>query len=248
MKNIKLLLIILLIQTTSLFAQNYSFISKDLHLMSEKEMMDNQVVISGDIPMYNINGDNIEPSQINDLMSSGNFIPVVFGDKNFKAKAIVFRKTTKEEKEEMLKAMSMRDPNANFVAGQMANDFIAYDIDGNKISLKSLKGKIVVLNFWFTQCRPCIVEIPKLNELVKKYKDVVFISITFDKKDVVKKFLSNREFNYSHITGNETILSDYNVSTFPTHIIIDQKGEIILRKVGDFIKEMDIKLDLLLKK
>ncbi|HIE45132.1 MAG TPA: TlpA family protein disulfide reductase [Flavobacteriaceae bacterium] len=248
MKNIKLLLIILLIQTTSLFAQNYSFISKDLHLMSEKEMMDNQVVISGDIPMYNINGDNIEPSQINDLMSSGNFIPVVFGDKNFKAKAIVFRKTTKEEKEEMLKAMSMRDPNANFVAGQMANDFIAYDIDGNKISLKSLKGKIVVLNFWFTQCRPCVVEMPKLNELVKKYKDVVFISITFDKKDVVKKFLSNREFNYSHITGNETILSDYNVSTFPTHIIIDQKGEIILRKVGDFIKEMDIKLDLLLKK
>lgn len=216
--------------------------------MSEKEMMDNQVVISGDIPMYNINGDNIEPSQINDLMSSGNFIPVVFGDKNFKAKAIVFRKTTKEEKEEMLKAMSMRDPNANFVAGQMANDFIAYDIDGNKISLKSLKGKIVVLNFWFTQCRPCVVEMPKLNELVKKYKDVVFISITFDKKDVVKKFLSNREFNYSHITGNETILSDYNVSTFPTHIIIDQKGEIILRKVGDFIKEMDIKLDLLLKK
>ena len=248
MKNIKLLLIVLLIQTSTLFAQNYSFISKDLHLMSEKEMMDNQVEISGDIPMYNINGDNIEPSQINDLMSSGNFIPVVFGDKNFKAKAIVFRKTTKEEKEEMLKAMSMRDPNANFVAGQMANDFIAYDIDGNKISLKSLKGKIVVLNFWFTQCRPCIIEMPKLNELVKKYKDVVFISITFDKKDVVKKFLSNREFNYSHITDNETILSDYNVSTFPTHIIIDQKGEIILRKVGDFIKEMDIKLDLLLKK
>ena len=248
MKNIKLLLIILLIQTSTLFSQEYSFITKDLHLMSEKEMIDNQVVISGDIPMYNINGDNIEPSQINDLMSSGNFIPVVFGDKNFKAKAIVFRKTTKEEKEEMLKAMSMRDPNANFVAGQMANDFIAYDIDGNKISLKSLKGKIVVLNFWFTQCRPCVVEMPKLNELVKKYKDVVFISITFDKKDVVKKFLSNREFNYSHITGNETILSDYNVSTFPTHIIIDQKGEIILRKVGDFIKEMDIKLDLLLKK
>jgi len=248
MKNIKLLLIILLIQTSTLFSQEYSFITKDLHLMSEKEMIDNQVEISGDIPMYNINGDNIEPSQINDLMSSGNFIPVVFGDKNFKAKAIVFRKTSKEEKEEMLKAMSMRDPNANFIAGQMAKDFTAYDIDGNKVSLKSLKGKIVVLNFWFTQCRPCIVEMPKLNELVKKYNDVIFISITFDKKDTVKNFLSNREFNYSHITDNENILSDYNVSTFPTHIIIDQKGEIILRKVGDFIKEMDYKIDLLLKK
>ena len=141
--------------------------------------------------------------------------------------------------------MKMTDPNANFKAGQMAQYFIATDINGNQISLKDLRGKIVVLNFWFTQCKPCVIEMPKLNALVDKYKDVVFLSITFDKKETVKQFLKKHQFNYTHITENETILSDYKISTFPAHFIIDEKGEIIFKKVGDFINEMDIKIGLL---
>ncbi len=250
MKYIKLLLLLLIFQSTSLFAQEYSFISKDLHLMSKQELMDYQVQFTEDTPMFDEEGNNIDSTQINDIMTSGNFYPQIFGDENFKAQAIVFRKTTPEEKKEFLQALTMTDPNANFVAGQMAKDIEAYDIDGNKLSLKDLKGKIVVLNFWFPQCQPCVMEMPELNALVKKYKnnDVVFISVTFDKKETVQKFLSNRDFNYRHIVDNETILSNYKVSTFPTHILIDQKGEIIMRKVGNFIKELDAKIGLLLKK
>ena len=245
----RIITILFLITQTIILAQNYSFISKDLHLMTDKEMIDNQVMITDSTPMYDVKGNKIEPSQINDLMVSGNFIPVVYGDENFNAKAIVFRKATKEEKKKMLEAMQMSDPNANFVAGRMAKDFIATDIDGNKISLESLKGKIIVLNFWFPECRPCITEMPELNALVEKYKkeDVVFLSITFDNKEKIKKFLTSRDFNYTHITDNETILSDYDISIFPTHILIDDKGEIIMQKVGNFVKELDIKIGLLLK-
>lgn len=91
------------------------------------------------------------------------------------------------------------------------------------------------------------MEIPKLNKLVKKYKNVTFISITFDKKETVKKFLKTHEFNYKHIAENDPIIDDYQTSAFPTHLIIDQKGEIIFRKVGDFIEEMDTKIGQLLK-
>jgi peroxiredoxin len=250
MKQIKLFLLVLIIQSNIIIAQDYNFISKDLHLMSEQELMDHQVQFTEDTPMFDVKGNNIDSTQINDIMSSGNFYPQIFGDKKFKAQAIVFRKTTAEEKKEFLQALAMTDPNANFVAGQMAKDIEAYDIDGSKISLKDLKGKVVVLNFWFPQCQPCVMEMPELNTLVKKYKDdnVVFISVTFEKKETVQKFLSNRDFNYLHITDNKTILSDYGVSTFPTHLLIDQNGEIILRKVGNFIKELDAKIGLLLKK
>jgi len=249
MKNIKILVFLLLTQTSFLFAQDYSFISKDLKLLSEEEMVDNQVQITSDVPMYDEKGNTIEPSQINDIMVSGNFMPLIYGDKNYKAKAVVFRKTTDKEKKEMLDSMHMKDPNADFVAGQMAKDFTAYDIDGNKITLHSLKGKIVVMNFWFPECKPCVGEMPELNKLTQKYKKgVVFLSVTFDKKDKIKKFLSNREFNFTHITDNEAILADYNVANFPTHILIDEKGEIIMRKVGNFVKELDIKIDLLQKK
>lgn len=250
MKQIKLLLLLLILQSTLLFAQEYSFISKDLHLMSEQELIDYQVQFTEDTPMFDEEGNHIDTTQINNILSSGNFQPQIFGDKDFKAQAIVFRKTTPEEKKEFLKALAMTDPNANFVTGQMAKDIEAYDINGNKISLKNLKGKVIVLNFWFPQCQPCVMEMPELNALVKKYKNdkVIFISVTFDKKETVQRFLSNKDFNYTHIVDNETILSDYDVSTFPTHILIDQKGEIILRKVGNFIKELDAKIGLLLKK
>ena len=249
MKHVKIFLLLLIAQSTMLFAQDYSFISKDLHLMSKQELMDHQVQFTEDTPMYDAKGNNIDSTQISDIMSSGNFYPLIYGDKNFKTKAIVFRKTTPKEKKEFLAAMQNSDPNANFVAGQMAKNIEAYDINENKISLKQLKGKVVVLNFWFPQCRPCVMEMPELNTLVKKYQDknVVFLSITFEKKEAVKKFLSNTEFNYTHITNNETILSDYKVAAFPTQVLIDQKGEIILRKVGNFSKELDAKIALLLK-
>jgi len=55
-------------------------------------------------------------------------------------------------------------------------------------------------NFWFIACKPCIAEIPELNEIHDKYKnnkDVVFASITFDKKDKVEKFLKNTPIKYA---------------------------------------------------
>lgn len=248
MKTIKLITILfILLQTYLLSAQEYTFLSKDLHLMTDKEMVDNKVQITNNISLFDAQGNNIKPSQLNDLMVSGNFLPLVYGNKKHAAKAIVFRATTKEEKKEMIAQMQQTDPNANFTSGKFAKDFTATDINGNKITLSELKGKIVVLNFWFTQCKPCINEIPKLNKLADKYKNVVFISITFNKEEVVKKFLKNHIFNYKHIAQNDLIIDDYQASAFPTHLIIDQKGEIIFRKIGDFIDEMNVKIELLLK-
>lgn len=248
----KIIILSLFLFVLTIQAQNkYSFISADLHLMSQDELVLHQVQISEDTPMFNALGKAIESSQINELMRSGNFVPLVYGDKEHKAKAVVFRKLNAVEdkkKQEIAQNTQTADPNANFIAGKKASNFIAYDINGNKISLADLKGKIIVLNFWFTACKPCMVEIPKLNKLVDKYnKNVHFISITFDSKEQVTSFLNSTNFNYKHIVNNESILNDYDVNFFPTHIIIDKKGEIILRKVGDFIVEMDAKIEFLLK-
>ena len=250
MKKIFFLSVVLI--TLTLNAQyNYKFISKDLHLMTEKELIENEVQVTANTPMFNEAGKVIEPSQINNLMRSDDFIPLVYGNKEHKAKAIVFRELTAQEKKakkDLVRNTQIVDPNVNFIAGKKASDFTAYDIAGNKVAFNDLKGKVVVLNFWFTTCEPCMAEIPKLNSLVEKYKDKVhFISITFDAKANVSSFLKETDFNYTHITDNEYILSDYEVEFFPTHIIINQKGEIILRKVGDFISEMDTKIGLLLR-
>src|SRR5436853_6658072 len=62
--------------------------------------------------------------------------------------------------------------------GKPLADLSFVDLSGNKIQKKDLLGKVIVINFWFTSCQPCINEMPLLNNLVAAYKDtnVVFIA------------------------------------------------------------------------
>ena len=89
------------------------------------------------------------------------------------------------------------------MVGKPLPEFEGKTLSGLSVSNESLKGKTVVFNFWFVNCKPCIEEIPRLNELVKKYQnhpDIVFLSVTFDKDKKVKKFLKKQPFLYEHIT------------------------------------------------
>ncbi len=120
-----------------------------------------------------------------------------------------------------------------------APEFTVETIDGKRISLKDLKGKVVVLNFWATWCGPCRREIPDLNALVEKYKgrnDIVFIAITNDLKARVVNFLSNSPFNYQIAFDISDAYDKYNVKAIPTHVIIDRSGYVVARIVGSLPK------------
>lgn len=99
-----------------------------------------------------------------------------------------------------------------------------------RISLSELKGKIVVINWWETRCTPCILEIPGLNTLVKKYDDIAFISIINDDENL-EEFLKKHEFNYTHYFGNETILKIMG-DGYPRNIILNKEGIIVHNKIG----------------
>ncbi len=84
----------------------------------------------------------------------------------------------------------------------MLPDFEYVTMKGEKVSSKSLAGKVIVLNFWFIACKPCVAEMPMLNDMVQQYKDkpeVVFLALSFDKCDQVKQFLEKTKFNYQAI-------------------------------------------------
>lgn len=112
---------------------------------------------------------------------------------------------------------------------KIAPDFTTKDIKGNTIKLSDLKGKIVVLNFWFTSCKPCIEELPELNKIQKKYEsntNVVFISITFDSKKKVDKFLKKYDLNFLKVTDARDLCNLFEIKGYPTNLIIDQNGYI----------------------
>ena len=125
--------------------------------------------------------------------------------------------------------------NTNRENIKKASPFSVVSLNGKKLSLKNLTGRVIVLNFWFTGCGPCKAEIPKLNQLVNKYKNkkVTFIAFALDDdKALLKKYLKLNPFDYEIIPGSEAIAKDYKITAYPTHIVINQKREIIARIVG----------------
>src|SRR5215213_2223246 len=95
----------------------------------------------------------------------------------------------------------------------VAPAFNVTSLDGKKFELASLRGKVVVLNFWFTGCPPCLSEIPKLNRLVDEFKekDVVFIAPTWDNVVALQTFLKDHPFKYEVIpNAAKMIINSYN--------------------------------------
>jgi len=123
---------------------------------------------------------------------------------------------------------------------KQAPDFVVKTVEGQTLNLKELKGKVVVLNFWFTTCSPCLAEIPELNQLVDTFKDkeVIFIAISLDSKETLAKFLDKRPFSYHIIPLYTKIIADYQVFSFPTHVIIDKNGNVRHTHVGATEREM----------
>lgn len=126
--------------------------------------------------------------------------------------------TEQAESEATLSALLMKPAPA----------FILKDMHGNLVSLSGLKGKVVVLNFWFTQCGACIEEMPELNQLWKSYNDkaVVFLGITYDDRVKAKDFLSRNKFNYTILTNAKKVCETYHIWEYPTSAVIDQNGTI----------------------
>ncbi len=121
--------------------------------------------------------------------------------------------------------------------GKQIPNFEVQDIDGNTYSSDELEGKILVLNFWFIGCPPCIREMPQLNELEEFYstnEDVVFIGFTTDTEYRLRLFEeSGYSFNYINIPESIEISTSFNVPVYPAHLVVDKQGIIQFTFLGD---------------
>lgn len=122
------------------------------------------------------------------------------------------------------------------------------DIEGKRYSNSNLLGKIVVFNFWGIPCKPCIKEIPQLNKLVDKYAerdDIVFLALSSDSNKKLRSFKKKVEFDYTLIhkensTGFALDMNKGNWYALPTHIILDQKGDVVFYYLGEHPEIEDI--------
>lgn len=178
--------------------------------------------------------ENLELIQVEDFMAvlkSGDYVPELYVDSIKTIKAVVFRKANSLEKvrwnwKETQTVDSVQSKSG--LVGKQALPFSVEDILGNSYSLDELKGKVVVLNFWFVECKPGIMEMPELNELIDKYKDkeVVFLAFATNKKSEIEKFLKRKPFKYDIVAESKVIANAYSVSSYLTYVVIDSNSNI----------------------
>jgi thiol-disulfide isomerase/thioredoxin len=113
--------------------------------------------------------------------------------------------------------------------------FTLTKLEGSTLAMESLRGKVIAINFWATWCGPCLVELPLFEKAITKYKndkDVVFLAISSDEdRELVKPYLKEHKFNLPVVYA-DNIDSVFGITSYPTTLIIDRKGEVSYRLAG----------------
>lgn len=135
-------------------------------------------------------------------------------------------------------------------SGLEAPEFELVDVNGKKYSSKDFRGKLVVLDFWYTTCAPCIKASNYLETYNKTYSDSGLVIIGMnpvDHPDRIVKFFEKHESSYLNLICTKDLQEKLDANTFPTFIVIDPDWNIIYKKSGFSISIMD-ELNQIIKK
>jgi thiol-disulfide isomerase/thioredoxin len=127
-------------------------------------------------------------------------------------------------------------------------------ISDREISIESLRGKIVVIDFWATWCAPCVAEMPRMKELYAKWKSqgVEFIGVSLDAPEDqgglvrLRAFVSDNDVSWPQYHQGAGWQSDFSsswgVNSIPCVFVIDHEGNLAATTVGDELEETVAKL------
>ena len=127
----------------------------------------------------------------------------------------------------------IESPNRARIA--YAPEFRLTTRDGNQLSLASLKGKAVLLDFWGSWCGPCVEATPGLAKIAKKFNpdQVVIVGVAQDKPDAWNQFIEKHKLDWpQYLDEGRQIAGLFGVNVYPTYIVLDPEGVVQARRTG----------------
>ena len=134
-----------------------------------------------------------------------------------------------------LSGCSKKNPPA---VGNVLPEFTLPDLKGNKITVPDdFSGKVIVVRFWIDSCKSCAIEMPMIDATYKKYKDrglaVIAVNVG-QQRDVVEAFVKKLKISYPVVLDtNSAVSKKYGVKAVPFTLIIDRKGIVRKRILGE---------------
>ena len=113
-------------------------------------------------------------------------------------------------------------------------DFTLTDLQGKSWSLKALRGKVVMVNFWATWCQPCRREMPDLDALYKRFKDqgLVILGISDEEAAKVKQLLAEQKVSYPILLDpGRKVNEAFRIEGIPKNFVYDREGKLVAQSI-----------------
>ncbi len=127
-------------------------------------------------------------------------------------------------------------PELKAEVGKPALAFSLKDPKGTEVTLASLKGRVVLLDFWATWCGPCKAAMPSIQKLHERFADkavtIIGVNCWEDKAETAIKYMDNKKYTYTLLLKGDDLAKEYGISGIPTLILIGKDGNVLHTGVG----------------
>ena len=180
----------------------------------------------------------IEPSRADCIFSDGVALSHLKQDGAAKERFEQYLKVAKTDNKDYARAQRFAD-HPELARERVAPNFQLTALDGSKVTLESLAGKVVLIDFWATWCGPCREALPHVKEIAKRFsgQPLVILSISLDKDEAKwKDFVAHNQMTWMQYRDGSfdgSIATLFGVHAIPATFTIDSDGVLQDQHVGD---------------
>lgn len=204
---------------------------------------ENNILLSSEFIAINDKSETISKDDFLTSLTTGDYIAVKLVAPDNVKQYQLYKLSSSADKQisKTIKLASEKIYSKYKMEGTPFPDFNFTDLNGKIYTNDNTKGKTLIFKCWFINCKPCIAEFPELNNFADEYskrEDVEFISLALDNKVALDKFLSKKVFKYNTVPNQEDFIENkLSINTYPTHIVVNENGNIekIVSKVTELI-------------